>query len=39
MPSLIDLKLRMYITLALIFGLGFALIYGKKKEIFVFKMN
>ncbi|MFP3288817.1 MAG: zinc metalloprotease HtpX [Candidatus Micrarchaeota archaeon] len=28
MPSLIDLKLRMYITLALIFGLGFAIIYA-----------
>ena len=32
MPSLIDLKLRMYVTLALIFGLGFAIIYGKKKK-------
>jgi len=28
MPSLIDLKLRMYVTLALIFGLGFAIIYA-----------
>ena len=28
MSSLIDLKLRMYITLALIFGLGFAIIYA-----------